>query len=151
MIDRILFATDFSPLSARAERYAAELAKALVARLEVMHAITPVDGPADDEELERFMQQLRERDTERLEAVIERLRSHGIEATSFLTTGAPWETILARAQEIGADLIVLGSHGLHEGEHVYVGTTSHRVLFNTTVPVLVVRPEEGSEDAGASG
>ncbi len=141
MIETLLFATDFSPLSARAEAYAAQLAQALGARLEIVHAITPIDGPEDDEELARFGQELRERAEARLEAIVGRLRGCGIDASSFLASGAPWEVIIERADEIGADMVILGSHGLRDRGRVYVGTTSHRVLFNTTAPVLVVRPE----------
>jgi nucleotide-binding universal stress UspA family protein len=141
MIRTILFASDFSELSTRAEAYTVELAKKLSASVEVMHAVEPIAGADGDDELDAFTAELRGRCEARLEEAVARLRTQDVEASSFLTTGAPWVAIVERAAEIGADLVVLGSHGLREAGRVYVGTTSHRVLFNTTVPVLVVRPE----------
>ncbi|HWP12285.1 MAG TPA: universal stress protein [Ramlibacter sp.] len=51
------------------------------------------------------------------------------------------EGILAAAQDMGADLIVMGSHGRHGIEKLLLGSTAQRVLSHTKLPVLVVRSE----------
>jgi len=55
------------------------------------------------------------------------------------------EAILAAAAEIGADLIVMGTHGHGTLADVMMGSTARRVLRRSKKPVLVVRlPEEES-------
>ena len=49
------------------------------------------------------------------------------------------EGILDTAKELGADLIVMGSHGRHGLEKLLLGSVTTRVLGRSPVPVLVVR------------
>ena len=49
------------------------------------------------------------------------------------------EGILEAATSIGADLIIMGSHGRHGIEKLLLGSVTQRVLSHTTLPVLVVR------------
>lgn len=49
------------------------------------------------------------------------------------------EGILEAATSLGADLIVMGSHGRHGIEKLLLGSVTQRVLSHTTLPVLVVR------------
>lgn len=51
----------------------------------------------------------------------------------------PAEAILAVAQEIGADLIVIGRRGLNRVERILVGSTSERVAGRANSPVLIVQ------------
>lgn len=53
--------------------------------------------------------------------------------------GAPDDAIVAYAQEHGADLIVMGSHG-HTGlRHLLMGSVAEHVLRHAACPVLIVR------------
>ena len=47
--------------------------------------------------------------------------------------------ILAKAQEVGADLIVMGSHGKRGLEKLVLGSVTAQVLAHAHLPVLVVR------------
>lgn len=49
------------------------------------------------------------------------------------------EGILDTAKAVGADLIVMGSHGRHGLEKLLLGSVATRVLGRSPVPVLVVR------------
>ena len=49
------------------------------------------------------------------------------------------EGILNTAREVGADLIVMGSHGRHGLEKLLMGSVTLRVLGRSPIPVLVVR------------
>ncbi|MET0310875.1 MAG: universal stress protein [Burkholderiaceae bacterium] len=49
------------------------------------------------------------------------------------------EGILEAATAMGADLIVMGSHGRHGIEKLLLGSVTQRLLAHTTLPVLVVR------------
>ena len=52
--------------------------------------------------------------------------------------GTPKTAIVQAASESGADLIVLGSHGVH-GLELLLGSTANAVLHGATCDVLAVR------------
>jgi nucleotide-binding universal stress UspA family protein len=74
----------------------------------------------------------------------ETLRRQGIDAEAFLVQGPTVDTILDRLEHLGADLLVLGSHGHGALHRMLLGSVSRGVLRRTTRPVLVV-PARGSE------
>jgi len=55
--------------------------------------------------------------------------------------GKPAPEILSLAREIGADLIVLGNHGLTGIERMLLGSTSERVVREAGCSVEIVRPK----------
>jgi len=66
------------------------------------------------------------------------LSENGIEASVEVRSGHPSQTILAFAEEISADLVVVGSHqpGL---EDFFLGSTASRVVRHAKCHVLVQR------------
>jgi nucleotide-binding universal stress UspA family protein len=48
--------------------------------------------------------------------------------------------MLALAGDLGADLLVVGTHGVHGVENVLFGSTAERLLRTTPLPVLAVPP-----------
>ncbi len=65
--------------------------------------------------------------------------------TSYLRFGAPAEEILHAADELQADLIVMGSR-----QHSPLTSVSHKVLRASRVPVLVVQAEPVAAEAEAA-
>lgn len=59
----------------------------------------------------------------------------------YVEVGPPKSIILARATELKADLIVVGSHGRH-GLSLLLGSTANAVLHHATCDVLAVRVKE---------
>lgn len=59
-------------------------------------------------------------------------------AGSRVRTGVPWDAICHEADELGADLIVVGSHG-YSGLDRLLGTTAAKVVNHARCSVLVVR------------
>lgn len=57
---------------------------------------------------------------------------------AFVKSGQPARTIVKLSQEHEADLIVLGSRGLGDGEGFLLGSVSHKVTSLAKCPVLVV-------------
>lgn len=57
-----------------------------------------------------------------------------------VTVGKPDKEILRVAQEQSSDLIVMSTHGLTGMRKLFFGSTTERVLRETTVPVLVTPP-----------
>ncbi|MEO1000136.1 MAG: universal stress protein [Pseudomonadota bacterium] len=72
------------------------------------------------------------------EALLKLGRSFGIEAVADVRIGRPHSAILAEAEAIGADLIIIGSHrpGLSD---YFLGSTAARVVRHATCAVLVDR------------
>jgi nucleotide-binding universal stress UspA family protein len=82
---------------------------------------------------------------ELLEEQAQRLRSAGgTVAGTHLKKGRPAEEIAYLAQELEADLVVVGSRGLGLVKRLVVGSVSERVVQLDPCPTLVVRGGEGS-------
>ena len=148
----ILVPIDFSDVTDRVVERAAGLAKALAARLWLLHVAMPDPdfvgydvGPPSA----RQSRATELRDEHRaLQAIAERLRADGIEATSLLVQGPTVETILAEAGKVSADLIAVGSHGHGALHRALVGSVSEGLLRHADRPLLIVpaRPAtDGSE------
>lgn len=134
----VLCPVDFSASSRGALRYAALIAAHFGARLTLLAVNDPLLGEADEfagpahltedttRELNRFFQQ----------TFVE--RPHGISDVRLeVTTGKSAPEILRVSHERGCDLIVMGSHGLTGFRKMFFGSTTERVLRETTAPVLV--------------
>ncbi len=60
------------------------------------------------------------------------------EERRFVETGRPSTQIQAKAEELGSDLIVMGTHGRH-GFQLLLGSTANAVLHGVKCDVLAVR------------
>ena len=69
-----------------------------------------------------------------------RLATAGLQVETRVVPGEPAEAINKVAEELGADLIVMATHGHSELRHVLVGSVTEDVVRNGDVPVLLVRP-----------
>lgn len=154
-ISTILYATDLSNTSVHAFRYAVCLAKALDARLHILHAIEPISeearmtlqlfvaDPAQRRAaLEQRAQTARALLDERQEifwaqlpADEQALRTRVDEIE--VIEGFAAEAILQRAQNLPADMILMGSHA-HGISHTFLGTVAKRVLRRARIPTLIV-------------
>lgn len=140
-IRRIVCPTDFSPTAARAADFAASLAKAFGAAVTLLHVLPemnyPLRGLGVAAAFPQLLAELRTRAHEQLQKALPTFA--GIACTTELREGAPHETILAVAKELGADLIVIGTAG-HTGlAHALLGSVAERVVRLSTCPVLTVR------------
>jgi nucleotide-binding universal stress UspA family protein len=61
----------------------------------------------------------------------------GVSTRRHVAVGAPVDVITAAAQDTGADLIVIGSHGMSGPAHFVFGSTTEAVLRRSPVSVLV--------------
>jgi nucleotide-binding universal stress UspA family protein len=60
----------------------------------------------------------------------------------LVAVGKPAKQVLHVAQENACDLIVMSTHGLTGMRKMFFGSTTERVLRETTIPVLAVPPAE---------
>lgn len=137
----ILFATDFTDEALQVGARAKEIAQRYGARLTLVHVIEqivvspgydllPVLPEVPDEVLQTSSQEALRRLAERLE-----VQDAGQRVIIGVSTK---EGILEAVRELGADLIVIGSHGRH-GLALLLGFTANAVLHGAPCDVLAVR------------
>ena len=133
----ILVPTDFSYAADRALAYAVQLARRQHARIALLHVIAPAVIPdVFLTSIRMDLPQIAELSEEHLARLARRM---GIRPThQRVKTGRAAEEILGFADEIGADLIVIGSRGHGAFERMLIGTTAERVVRQARCPVLVV-------------
>jgi nucleotide-binding universal stress UspA family protein len=147
----VLVATDGSEVSLRAGEYAAGLAGALRAKLFALYVVDEHlafhAGVHYSELVERLSEDGREA-TGRVRALAEKA---GLECEELIVFGRPEQSILAVAEEVGADPIVLGAEGMSGLEHALIGSVSEEVLRHANRTVLVVggHPEGASAKSGS--
>jgi nucleotide-binding universal stress UspA family protein len=74
------------------------------------------------------------------------VREAGIECQTKSVEGNPGDEIVDYAAKIGADMIVMGSHGRSGVRRLLLGSVAEKVLHRTTCPVLVVPAREADGD-----
>ena len=149
-IHTLLSPVDFSDASDHALDYAIDLAFKLGARVHIIHVWQPptyalADGifiPPGDY-LSNYMLDLQEQ----LDKCVARYADRGVTLQGNLIEGVPYTTIIQTAQEIQADLIVMGTHGRTGLTHALVGSVAEKVVRLAPCPVLVTRG--ATEDATA--
>jgi len=141
----ILVPTDFSPGAEAALDWARSLGAAFQAEVILLHvadlSIAALAGfpstlamvPAAGELLDRI----------RIEADEEmaRLVARTPGARGVVREGTPRSVILDVARELGAQLIVMGTHGRTGLTHVFFGSVAEHVVRHSRVPVLTVRQQ----------
>ena len=155
-IQTILYATDLSPHSPRVFRYAMSLAQQYEAKIVIVHAMEPlspfaksmVDLYVSKEQSEKLhadaIEKMKETIRERLEVFCKDELCTDPEgrdrvADILILEGRPPEVILQEIARRKPDLVVMGSHGHTAVGEILLGTTAHRVMQRSPVPVLLVR------------
>ncbi|HEU5361060.1 MAG TPA: universal stress protein [Candidatus Deferrimicrobiaceae bacterium] len=143
MFTKILLPTDFSECSAEAAAVTRLLADRFGSRVVVLHVL---DEPATldpmfrgDIPLEMLRSRMEQFSRENLEEFLARHFSGFENFDTLLATGIPYREIIGKAREVGADLIVIGTHGRTGVEKVIFGSTAEKVVRMAPCPVLSVR------------
>ena len=150
-IRRILIPLDFSPPSDRALGYARALATEFGAPLYLLHVIEDrlMTGPWPAEvylgELPKLREDLVKEAERRMLGCLESLAAEGIQATGEVLIGGPSHVIIEQANNVHADLIVMGTHGRTGITHLLIGSVAERVIRHAPCPVFVVRERKAIE------
>jgi nucleotide-binding universal stress UspA family protein len=144
---KILVPVDFSKCSGAALDYAMRLAKALDAKIEVVHAfemptLVPPHVVVVMGEVQASLSEHAEREARRqFEAF---LTEHGVtrETPRELLLGPAGLTIVERLASKDVDLVVMGTHGRTGLRRWVMGSTAEKVLREAPCPVLTVRTKE---------
>jgi nucleotide-binding universal stress UspA family protein len=138
---KILVPVDFSSGSERAVEKAAELATLLDASIELMHVYQlPVFALPDSSITvsPTYIADLTDRAQQALNKYRDELSSRGLPAGTKLVEGMPAQAIVDHANDISAEMIVMGTHGHGGFKRFLLGSTAERVVRMATVPVLSV-------------
>lgn len=134
--NRILVATDGSENSAAAVRHAVAVAKEHGARL------TAVSVMHTDEEMialaPEHIQHLADQAQKYLQEVVDQASAEGVAVDTFVREGEPHEQITGLAEEIGASLVVMGTHGRKGLSRLLMGSVTERTIGYARCPVLII-------------
>ncbi|MDW7771755.1 MAG: universal stress protein [Desulfobulbaceae bacterium] len=134
--NRILVAADGSSNSEAAVDHAISVAKEHGAELAVIAV-----AQTDEEMLAlapEHIQYLVEKNLKYLEEIKKRCEEQGVAVETFVREGEPHAQITELADEIGATLIVMGTHGRKGISRLLMGSVTERTIGYAKCPVLII-------------
>lgn len=138
----ILVAVDLSPASEKVVQAAGRVAKLTNAKVYILHTAEPepdfVGYDAGPEVVRTQVAHEYRREHREVQTLADTLRDDGVNATALLIQGPTVETTLKEADNLKAELIVVGTHGHGAVYDVLVGSYSAGIIRKSTRPVLVV-------------
>ncbi len=152
-IRTILYATDLGPHGAHVFNHAFSLAKQYGAKIHVVHALEPMSDYAQalvetmvpPDTLKALHQEGFEKVNLEMHRRLEKFcadhlhpEAQTVVAEMRVAEGHPAQVILDEAKRVGADLIVLGSHGQTALGEMFMGSVAHKVLMKTRGPKIPV-------------
>ncbi len=123
--ERLLVASDGSPFSEAAFAEALRLARLWGSRLSGL-SVAREEGELTEAQAI-------------VGGMLARANALGLPLETRVTVGAPDDAIVRLARELGADLIILGSHGRTGFTRLLLGSVAERVIGSAPCPVLVVK------------
>jgi nucleotide-binding universal stress UspA family protein len=145
----ILVPIDFSEVSQRSLAVAASLAESWSATLHLLHVYDSADLsgvpllPKETQaELSSYRRRVRRAALDQLQDMSDTLSNRPGKVAVSAAPGIAWQVIRATARRINADLIVMGSVGRGGIPGLLIGNTAEKVLHNTAVPLLIVKPDD---------
>ena len=149
---KILYATDLTENAAYAFRYAVSLTQQHGAKIHILHVLEEIKGNImaayfDMEKLqeirEKGKEELKDRIRKRLEIFCQRElmddpKCRDLVASIEVLEGDPAAAILRKADDLGADLVVMGTHGKGLLSHAFFGSVAEKVLHRIKIPVFII-------------
>jgi nucleotide-binding universal stress UspA family protein len=139
---QIIAATDFSESAACALLHATKFAKTFGSRLSVLHAdgllVHAMKGSPQFKAIESTVE----------DYLLQHLGDFP-QATTLLSGEPPADAILSAADQVDADLIVLGTRGRSGVARALLGSTAEKVTRHATRPVLTTKTCDSEEVARA--
>lgn len=131
MFKKIMVPTDGSQFALKAEDAAISIARNFNAKLFAVHII--------DEKLIYPFEVLEEEGKSILDAATLKGKNQGVEVEQVLIVGNPAHDMAKIVEKIGADLVVIGTHGKSGLEKILMGSVAESTIKTVNVPVLLVK------------
>jgi nucleotide-binding universal stress UspA family protein len=147
MIDDILICSAAGPASQETVKFAAGLARALGASVELLHVMSQValEEKAKAPDLEAEAEELMERNAREgvhLEDMLAILRAEGVEAKALVRHGLVVDEITAEARYGRFDMLVIGAHTTPGIEGLLSSNLAKQIMLSANRPVLIVRQDQ---------
>lgn len=150
-VKKIVAPTDFSELSKLGLRYAFEVARDTSSEIIVYHVIDFSGEWADKRGEVLAHPDLLQHSRRKLEAFLaENFAEYTnlVEMRVLVEIGGAVPSIVEKANEEGADMIIMSTHGRTGLDHIILGSVTEKVVARAPCPVLVV-PRSGRHIATA--
>jgi len=139
MFNKILLAYDGSDGAKLALAKTAEIAKSAKADLHIL-AVGRIPEYAETvSEVEEEKEQAQNYYSKIMEEAANQLKQQGLSPIVHIDFGKPADTILRIAEDVGVDLLVLGTHPHSVARRRFLGATVDKVIDHAHCSVLVVR------------
>ena len=143
----IVHPTDFSDPSKYAMKYAFAFAEEFNAKLYVVHVIEEVSSALYFDMLQapplaQLMEDIEKQARQALADLIPEEIKGKLEIETAVRKGAPFLEIIRFADQVGANMIVCGTHGRTGLKHALFGSVAEKVVRKASCPVLSVRHPE---------
>jgi nucleotide-binding universal stress UspA family protein len=145
MFSSIVVGTDGSETAAKALDAAVELARLSGATLAIVSAYEPVSSARLREQARQVPPDLqwminRRADVDAtLHDAAERARAAGTDPQVHAREGDPADAILDVAEELGADLIVVGNKGMTGAKRFLLGSVPNKISHHAPCAVMIIR------------
>lgn len=144
MFKHILVPVDGSPTAQAAVAKAAGLAQAFGSKVTAIYVIDPYPFTGLGSDLAygqaEYLTAATAEAKESTEAAHATLSQAGVsDEVRVIEAHNVWRGIIDTAREVGADLIVMGSHGRRGLEKLVLGSVAQSVLTHAPLPVLIIR------------
>ncbi|MCS7170731.1 MAG: universal stress protein [Aquificaceae bacterium] len=143
-IKKVLVAYDFSEHARRALGFTLELFRPFMPKLIILHVEETIEIPVVEGIRDVLSEKYREEKAKHMRDMEEKLRGEGFDAESLVIDDkSPADGIKRFLKEqMGIDLVVLGSRGLSGLKRVLLGSTSSELVRTLEVPMLIHRSGE---------
>ena len=138
VIKKIVVPVDFSASSERAVSYAAALAGRLGASLHLIHALETTRGAFSERPSAEYLDDLYWNARTCLSALSQKL-SLGEGTSKEVRPGLASKVIAAVVIDLGADLVIMSTHGRTGVSHLLMGSVAEEVMRSARCPVLMIR------------
>ena len=152
----LLVGVDLSRSTEKVVKQAEKIAKALSAKVWVLHIAMPkpadyyIAGSGPDSvgfemDSQSYRDALAKRfhsEHQQVQEIADRLRKEGLDTKALLVEGETVEAVLNEVSKLDVDMIIVGSHGRGAMYQLLLGSVSEGILHKDECPVLVVPTHE---------
>lgn len=133
---KYLVPTDFSQNAAQALQYALDLTVGMDAEIHVLSVLTT--PPNTSGTMGSLLIRMKENAQKDMQTLLDQMKLEGHKIEPYIREGGTVPTVLAIAEEIGAECIILGTKGATNLENVIMGSNTAAIIERSRVPVLAI-------------
>lgn len=137
LLEKILFATDFSNNAEDALQVAIMVAKTFNSEINLIYVIPEIQDFPD------ILDIVKEAATKRLQEIQNKITEQGIQIGQIsVNVGSPFDQIIQEADRLNVNVIMIGFKGMAAGDKYKLGITAERIIRKANKPVWIVKERE---------